>query len=201
MSRYSRIRVSDPAPRRGGSAELLPARGGGQRGHGGGQRGAGAGHTRFAPAGRAGLPPEGGFAARAGSQTFGTGGSRLSTARREARRRCPSRVRRILTVEAGLAEQLPASAAAPAAGRAGGEVRPGPWPLAQSGSASFGAAAPAALAPLGLSPPLAAPRGGRGRTGPARQCRPYLSPSALQPPGPPQDVIPSPWCIPRCPQA
>lgn len=88
-------------------------------------------------------------------------------------------------MEAGPAEQLPASAAAPAAGRAGGEGQPGPSPLAQSGSASFGAPALAALAPSGLSPPLgtpspAAPRGGRGRTGPARQRRPYLWPSALQ---------------------
>lgn len=119
-------------------------------------------------------------AARAGSQTFGTEGSPLSTDRLGAGRRGPSLVRRILPVEAGLAEQLPASAAAPAAGRAGGEVRPGPSPLEQSGGTSFGAPASAALAPLGLSPPLAAPRGGRGRTGPARQRRPYLSPSALQ---------------------
>nr|XP_041570819.1 collagen alpha-1(I) chain-like [Taeniopygia guttata] len=79
---------------------------------------------------------------------------------RRARRRGSPLVRRILTVAAGLAEQLPASAAAPAAGRAGGEVRPGPSPPAQSGSAKFWCACPC---PIGALPSTRDPSPPEGR--------------------------------------
>lgn len=83
-----------------------------------------------------------------------------SAPRRGARRRGSPLVRRILTVETGLAEQLPASAAAPAAGRAGGEVRPGPSPPAQSGSAKFWCACPC---PIGALPSTRDPSPPEGR--------------------------------------
>lgn len=73
-------------------------------------------------------------------------------AQARGRRRGSPLVRRMFSVGAGRAEQLPASAAAPTAGRAGGEVRTGPSPLAQSGSAKFWCACPGSPGPIGALP-------------------------------------------------
>lgn len=54
---------------------------------------------------------------------------------------------------------------------------------------------------LPLPPPRGAGAGGRARRGSAVLTCGRTPCSAPLPPGPPQDVIPSPWCIPRCPQA
>lgn len=156
LSRYSCTRVSDPAPRRGGSAEPRPGPrrrpAGPRRRAERSRRGAHAfrpgGQGRAGPGGRIGCPSR--------LPNFCHGGqpfqhSMLSAARRGARRRGSPPVRRILTVEAGLAEQLPASAAAPAAGRAGGEVRPGPSPLAQW-QRKFWWACPGCPRPIGALP-------------------------------------------------
>lgn len=132
-----------------------------------GQRGAGAGHTRFTAAARAELPAEGGFAARAGSQTFGTEGSALSTAC------CPHP-----GAGHGVAAQV--------------LVRL-PWlPAPHRGSLSPHSGLP-------VPPPRGAGAGGRALRGSAVLTCGRARCSAPLPPDPPQDGIPSPWCIPPLP--
>lgn len=192
MSRYSRTRVSDHAPRRGGSAELPPARGGGQRG-------AGAGHTRFAPAGRAGLAPKGG---PGWLPNFWHGGQ--PSQHRQARGWAP----RPLSSEthpprgsgtSGAAARLSGGTSSRASGGRG-EARP----LAPGTERrhKFRCACLGCPRPIGALPSTRSPEGRARADGPG-EAAPSLPvserPAALRCRPARQDVIPSPWCIPCCP--